>query len=182
MIENLKIALAVSVFYLCITTLIFNFSDDFTFASSALDWCFRILIIVSVSAGIILLKKRNGGKILIGQGFKAGLSYSFFLSIFFALSMFIFSNYIKPDYTDNIQQHYRSMQYQKMMSQYVYDTWNRDTITSGAIDTVNTSLDKYLDQTKFFFTNEGQVFINYLYCLIYGLVTALTVSMLIRKE
>lgn len=181
-IRTLKLSAIFGLIYFFLITVIFKFNTDFESKYSMLDWCFRIVVIVSVSMSIVLLKKLQKDKLTIGQGFKEGALVSFFLAAIISISMGLFTGFVQADYSDNLKKNYREMQYSKMMKEYVYEEWKKDTITSGAIDTVNQSLDKFLLSRNFFFTNKGQVMINYIYCLFYGIITALTVSMLMRKE
>ena len=69
-----------------------------------------------------------------------------------------------------------------MMKKYVYEVWKKDTITQGAKDTINNSLDKFIGKSKFYFTNNGQVSVNLFYSFVYGIVISLTVSLLVIKQ
>jgi hypothetical protein len=69
-----------------------------------------------------------------------------------------------------------------MMRKYISETWKKDTVTQGAIDTINRGLDLNISkQTGTLFTTKGQMIISFLYTLFWGLTTAITVAMLSRQ-
>jgi hypothetical protein len=162
--------------------LIHNAGFDFVSASNATDWLFRIVLIGFVSVSIIYVKKINNGYIGFKDGFVAGGCATLFLSLFVSLGTWVFCNYINPVYVENVENSYREMQYNSTMKKYAYEVWKKDTITQGAIDTVNNSLDKFISNSKFYFTNNGQVIVNLFYSFLYGIVITLTVSLLLVKQ
>ena len=105
-----------------------------------------------------------------------------FIAFYIAFGTWIFAKYINPIYIQGVEKSYREMQYKAMLEQYVYKNWNKkDTITQGAIDTVQNGLDMYIQKTKYYFTIKGQVLINALYSLIWGFMISLTISLMTRK-
>lgn len=181
--NSFYIALAGGIFYLVSLVFIDNLGMDFRTTNTTFDWLFRAVMICFVSFAILHRKRLSGGYLSFKEGFTAGLSVGLLMVFLITFSMWLYTGAINPEYTATIESNYRDMQYNSMMKEYIYKTWKRDTITPGAIDTVNTSLDKYITTTKFYFTNQGQVWMYFFYSLVYSLVTSLTISMLnVRKK
>ncbi len=180
--KSFVIASIGGVLFLVGRILIHNAGFDFVSASNATDWLFRIVLIGFVSFSVIYVKKRNNGYIGFKEGFVAGGCATLFLALYVSLGTWVFCNYINPVYVESVEKSYREMQYNSTMKKYVYEVWRKDTITQGAIDTVNNSLDKFISKSKFYFTNKGQVTVNLFYSFIYGIVIALTVSLLVVKQ
>ena len=179
----LLIALVGGLFYLSALLFVHRAGYEFRTANSIYEWLFRGVMICFVSFGILHQKRLSKGYLTFKEGFRAGFSVTVFLVVFVSLSTWIYCTYINPVYSDNVEMNYRDMQYNSMMKEYVYKTWKQDTISPGAIDTVSRSLDKYIKTTQFYFSISGQVWMYFLYSLVYGLVTALTISMLnVRKK
>jgi hypothetical protein len=177
------IALIGGLFYLSVQTFIHQMNVEFRTANSIYLWLWRAVMICFVSFGILHQKRLSKGYLSFKEGFRAGFSVTVFLVAFISLSTWIFCAYINPLQVENTERNYRDMQYNSMMKEYVYKTWKRDTISPGAIDTVQQSLDKYIKTTQFYFSNQGQIFIYFFYSLVYGLITTLTISMLnVRKK
>ncbi|MCH2020952.1 MAG: DUF4199 domain-containing protein [Saprospiraceae bacterium] len=177
--KTFKIASIGGVCYILGRFFIHKAGLDYTTAS---DWLFRVLMVVVVSFSILRFKASKLGYLSFRDGFSIGGFTTIFLAFYIAFGTWFFVNYINPLYTQGVEKSYRKMQYKSMMEQYVYKNWNKkDTITQGAIDTVQHGLDMYIEKTKFYFTLKGQVFINGIYSLIWGVVISLTVSLMTRK-
>ena len=72
--------------------------------------------------------------------------------------------------------------YQKMLRKYVHEQWKKDTVTQGAIDTVNRGIELNIKKyTAKNFTTIGQVQITVFHALLWGVLVSLTVSMLVRN-
>lgn len=158
---------------------IHQFQGDYT---DMPDWLFRIVIIATVSYAIIAIKRKNQGYINIKQGAIAGSLTTLFLSIFLVIATWFYCDVVNPNYTEGYKQEYRELHYNRMMRKYISENWKKDTITQGAIDTINRGLDLNITkQTATLFTTKGQMIISFLYTLFWGLTTAITVAMLSRQ-
>lgn len=150
--------------------------------SSLSEWWFRGVLVFFVLLSIVVLKAQNNGFLNFGDGFKVGMVTTCFLTIFIAISTWLYCDYLNPMYTENYEKEYRAMHYEKMMRKQIAEGWNRDTITQGAIDTVQQGLDlnvkKYVGHL---FTTAGQVQSNFLYTFFWGIMITLTVALLARK-
>ncbi len=150
--------------------------------SEAPDWLFRIVIIVTISLAIIMVKRSNGQLLTIREGLSSGIFTSGLLALFIAIGTWFHCDIINPQYTDEYKEAYRDLHYTRMMQKYIHNKWGKDTITQGAIDTVNSGLDKNINQyTATMFTTKGQVSLNLLYALFWGLAVTFTVSILNRR-
>lgn len=163
------------------TGLFLIYKNDLTFTSTG-DWLFRILIIVSIST-ILLIKKRLSNHFLsIREGLKIGVLSTLLLSFLFAAVNFVYCQKINPTFTDDLKSHYKEMHYQKMLRKYVHEQWKKDTVTQGAIDTVNRGIELNIEKyTSKNFTTIGQVQITIFHALLWGFLVSLTVSMLVRN-
>jgi hypothetical protein len=158
---------------------IHQFEADY---SAMPDWLFRIVIIATVSYAIIAIKRKNRGLLHIKEGTIAGIFTTFFLSLFLVVGTWFYCDLVNPNYTEGYKQEYREMHYNRMMRKYISETWKKDTVTQGAIDTINRGLDLNISkQTGTLFTTKGQMIISFLYTLFWGLTTAITVAMLSRQ-
>lgn len=158
---------------------IHQFEADYT---DMPDWLFRIVIIATVSYAIIAIKRKNSGIINIKQGAIAGSLTTLFLSAFLVIATWFYCDVVNTNYTEGYKQEYRAMHYSRMMRKYISETWKKDTVTQGAIDTINRGLDLNITkQTATLFTTKGQMIISFLYTLFWGLTTAITVAMLSRQ-
>ncbi|MFT5647170.1 MAG: Ca2+/Na+ antiporter [Aureispira sp.] len=150
--------------------------------SSISEWWFRGVLVFFVLLSIVVLKAQNNGFLNFEEGFKVGMVTTCFLTVFIAISTWLYCDYLNPMYTENYEKEYRSMHYEKMMRKQIAEGWNRDTITQGAIDTVQRGLDlnvkKYVGHL---FTTAGQVQSNFLYSFFWGIMITLTVALLARK-
>ena len=165
--------------YLLGRFVIFQVEGDFT---SMGDWLFRIVVIGFVSLSIINYKRKNNNYLTIKDGATTGIIVSLFLAVFMAISAWFYSDVLNPNYNENLEKNYREFHYNKMMRKYVFEKWNRDTITPGAIDTVQRGLELNIkNSTGYYFTTSAHVWIHFLYTLFWGLATAITVAMLIRN-
>lgn len=150
--------------------------------SSLSEWWFRGILVFFVILSIVLLKGQNNGFLSFVEGFKVGMSTTGFLSIFIAISTWVSCEYLNPTYTENYEKQYRAMHYEKMMRKHIADKWGRDTITQGAIDTVQRGLDLNVkNQVGHLFTTAGQIQSNFLYTFFWGIMISLTVALLARN-
>lgn len=150
--------------------------------SSAADWLFRLVLIMFIIWSIVSLKNRQEGMLLFGEGFKMGFLTTSFLALYLALGTAFFCKYINPQYTEGLEESYRALHYNQMMRKYISETWKQDTITQGAIDTIQRGLDLNIEKyTGHLFTFSGQVQTSFLYSFLWGLMISITVSVLARK-
>ncbi len=150
--------------------------------SSAADWWFRLALVGTLIIGVVALKGKQNGYLTFGEGFKLGGITTLFLAIFMSVATWLYSSFVQPDYTAQYEQAYRDFHYKSMMRTYIGKTWKMDTITPGAIDTVQSGLDKNIDNyTGHLFTVSGQVQTAFMYSLFWGVLTSLTVVLLARK-
>ncbi|MBL4649537.1 MAG: DUF4199 domain-containing protein [Aureispira sp.] len=177
--HGLKVATIGGILYLLGLYLIHLEGLDF---SSISEWWFRGVLVFFVILSIVLIKGQNNGFLNFTEGFKVGMATTCFLSVFIAISTWLYCDYLNPMYTENYEKEYRSMHYEKMMRKYIADEWNRDTITPGAIDTVQRGLDLNIrNYVGHLFTTAGQVQSNFLYSFFWGIMFSLTVALLARK-
>ncbi len=172
----LKISIFGGITYLFGRYIIFKTGNDFT---SAPDWLFRLVLVGFVTLSIILQKKSNQNRITIREGFTAGAITTCFLAMFIAISTWFYCDVVNQKYTEEYKTAYRELHYENMMRAYIYKEWGRDTITQGAMDTVNRGLDLNIsNQTATLFTTKGQVVVSLIYTFFWGLAVAITVAML----
>jgi hypothetical protein len=177
--HGLKFAGIGGIFYLLGMYLIHLGGLDF---SSISDWWFRGILVFFIILSIVILKGENKGFLSFREGFTVGMITTGFLTVFIAISTWLYCDYLNPMYTDNYEQEYRTIQYEKMMRRYIAEEWKKDTITPGAIDTIQRGLDMYVkNQVGFLFTTGGQILSNFLHSLFWGIMISLTVSLLARK-
>jgi len=175
----LKLASLGGIFYLLGRYIIHQMGLDFT---SAPEWLFRIVFIGFIIAAITMLKASKNAYITFTEGFSVGMWTTLFLAIFVSLGTWFFCEYTYSDYTADLEKNYREFHYNKMMQKYVYETWKKDTITPGAIDTIQRGLDLNIEKyTKHQFTVSGQVQTSFMYSFFWGIVISLTVSLLSRR-
>lgn len=149
--------------------------------SSISEWWFRGVLVFFVILTIVIRKGRNNGFLTFVEGFQVGMITTGFLAVFIAISTWLYCDYLNPMYTENYEKQYRTMHYEKMMRRYIADEWGRDTITPGAIDTIQRGLDLNVkNQVGFLFTTAGQVQSNFLYSFFWGIMISLTVALLAR--
>lgn len=152
---------------------------DFT---ALTDWLFRLVLVGFISWTVLSVKRLQNGYIGGVDGFRAGMWATLFLTIYIALGTWFFCQYISPTYTKGLEKSYRALHYDRMLRKQIAETWGRDTITQGAIDTVQRGLDMNVEKyTKHLFTTAGQVQASLFYSFFWGLATAITVAMLARK-
>ncbi|WMX13661.1 MULTISPECIES: DUF4199 domain-containing protein [unclassified Aureispira] len=177
--HGLKFAAVGGLLYLLGVYLIHLGGLDFTSIS---EWWFRGILVFFVILSIVLRKGSNNGYLSFLEGFKIGMITTAFLAIFIAISTWLYCDYLNPMYTDNYEQQYRTMHYEKMMRRYIAETWNRDTITPGAIDTIQRGLDLNINNhVGYLFTTGGQVQSNFLYSFFWGIMISFTVALLARN-
>jgi uncharacterized membrane protein YiaA len=151
--------------------------------SGAGDWWFRIVLVATLVIGILALKGRNNGQLSFAQGFKLGGLTTLFLAILMSVASWLYNAVVHPTYTQEYEQAYREFHYNRMLTKYVAENWKRDTITQGAIDTVQNGLDLNIkNYTGRLFTVGGQVQTTFIYAIFWGLLTALTVVLLAIKS
>lgn len=151
--------------------------------SDVADWWFRLSIVGTLVIGVLALKGAQNGYVSFGEGFKLGALITLFLSIAMSAATWLYTSVIQPDYSQEYEQAYREFQYNRMMRTYIGTTWKKDTITEGAIDTVQNALDINIrEHTGHLFTVSGQVQTAFMYSIFWGLLTSLTVVMLARKS
>jgi hypothetical protein len=150
--------------------------------SDAAVWWFRITPVATITIGILALKGRQQGYLNFGEGFKLGSITTLFLALFMTGATWLYVTSIHPSYTQEYEQTYRDFHYNKMMRTYIGETWKKDTITQGAIDTVNNGLDLNIQKhTGHLFTVAGQTQTAFMYTIFWGILTALTVVVMARK-
>lgn len=151
--------------------------------SSMADWWFRLVLVATLVIGILALKGRQQGYMSFSEGFKLGGTTTIFLALLMSLATWGYIKFVQPDYTQEYEQAYRNFHYNRMMRAYIAKTWEKDTVTSGAVDTVqnglNTNIEKY---TGHLFTVSGQVQSTFIYSIFWGILTSITVVLLARKE
>lgn len=150
--------------------------------SSISDWLFRGVLMFFVILTIITTKITQNGYLNFSEGFRVGMFATGFLAILMTLSTWIYCTRIHPTYAEDYEQEYRTLHYDKMMRKYISETWNRDTITQGAIDTIQRGLDLNIQKyTGHLFTVKGQVQTTLMYSFFWGLMITTTVALLARK-
>ena len=175
----LKVAALGGIFYLLGRYLIHQAGMDFT---SAEEWLFRIVLIVFVIAAITAVKASKNAYITFTEGLSVGLWTTLFLAVFVSMGTLFFCHYIYPDYTEGLEENYREFHYNKMMTKYIAEEWEMDTITQGAMDTVQNGLELNIkNYTGHQFTKAGQVQISVMYSFFWGIVISLTVALLSRR-
>lgn len=147
--------------------------------SAVADWVFRLAIILTIIITIVQTKARQQGHLDLLDGVKVGSMATAVLSILMTLNAFLFCSYLYQDYTEDLKTNYRNMQYNNTMRKYIATTWKKDTITQGAQDTVNNAIDLNLkNNTGYYFTTGAQMKMFFFYTLFWGIMTALTVSIM----
>lgn len=175
----LKFAVVGGIFYLFGCYLIHLAGLEYT---SLFDWLFRIILVIFILLPIILHKGANNGYLNFLDGIKIGMTTTVFLASFMAIGTWLYCDYLNSGYTDGYEKAYRELQYNRMMSQYVYDTWKKDTITQGAIDTVTNGLNKNIaEYTGHLFTTGGQVQLAFGAALFWGVLISITVTIFGQK-
>ncbi|MFK7799893.1 MAG: DUF4199 domain-containing protein [Aureispira sp.] len=150
--------------------------------SDAAVWWFRITPVATLTIGILALKGSQKGYLSFGEGFKLGSLTTLFLALFMSGATWLYMTNVHPNYTQEYEQAYRDFHYNKMMREYIGETWKKDTITQGAIDTVNNGLDLNIQNyTGHLFTVAGQTQTAFVYTIFWGLLTLFTVIVLARK-
>jgi len=179
LIDYLKFAALGGAVYLLGRYAIMRVGMDFT---TAPDWLFRIVLIGFITWSIVELKRKKEGEIDLKQGLIAGLATTSFLALFMALATWFYCDVVNPTYAEGYKTSYREMHYNKMMRKYIADKWHKDTITQGAIDTVNHGLDLNIkNQTAKLFTTAGQVQMSIIYTFFWGIAISFTVAMLAHQ-
>ena len=113
---------------------------------------------------------------------KIGILSTVLLSFLFAAVNFVYCQRINPTYTEDLKTNYKEMHYQKMLRKYVHENWKKDTVTQGAMDTVNRGIELNIEKyTAKNFTTAGQIQITIFHALLWGILVSLTVSMLARN-
>lgn len=177
--HGLKFAAIGGLMYLLGLYLIHLGGLDFSTIS---EWWFRGVLVFFVILSIVLKKGQNSGFLTFVEGFEIGMITTSFLAIFIAISTWLYCDYLNPMYTENYEAQYRALHYEKMMRRYIADEWARDTITPGAIDTIQRGLDLNIkNQVGHLFTTAGQVQSNFLYSFFWGIMISLTVALLARN-
>lgn len=177
--KSLLTSLVGGLFYLLARYILHQADLDFSMAS---DWLFRIVLIVFISWTVISLKIQKRGWITFVEGFRAGMWTTFFLSIFMAMATWYFCEIANPNYTADLEKTYREFHYNQMMRNYIGEYWGRDTITQGAIDTVQRGLDLNIkNYTGHLFTTGGQVQTSLFYSFFWGLAAAASIALMARK-
>jgi hypothetical protein len=149
--------------------------------SSISDWWFRGILVFFVLITIVVKKGQNNGFLNFEEGFKVGMVTTVFLTVFIAIGTWLYCDYLNPMYTDNYKEQYRALHYEQMMREYIAKKWERDTITPGAIDTVQGGLDLNEKYVGHLFTTAGQVQSNFLHSFFWGIMISLTVALLARN-
>lgn len=150
--------------------------------SSISDWLFRSVLVFFVILTIVTTKATQNGYLNFSEGFRVGMFATCFLAILMTLSTWVYCTRIHPTYTDDYEQVYRTLHYDKMMRKYIAETWKRDTITEGAKDTIQRGLDLNIQKyTGHLFTVAGQMQTTFMYSFFWGLMITLTVALLARK-
>lgn len=150
--------------------------------SDASIWWFRITPVATITIGILALKGRQQGYLGFGEGVKLGSITTLFLALFMSAATWLYLTKVHPNYNEEYEQTYRNFHYNKMMRTYIGETWKKDTITQGAIDTVNNGLDLNIqNHTGHLFTTTGQTQAAFMYTIFWGILTALTVVVMARK-
>jgi hypothetical protein len=177
--HGLKFATIGGILYLLGLYLIHLGGLDF---SSISEWWFRGVLVFFVILSIVLQKGQNNGFLSFVEGFQVGMATTCFLAISIAIGTWLYCDHLNPMYTDNYEDQYRTMHYEKMMREYIAETWERDTITPGAIDTIQRGLDLNVNNyVGHLFTTAGQVQSNFIYSLFWGIMISLTVALLARN-
>ena len=114
--HGLKFASIGGIFYLLGMYLIHLGGLDF---SSISDWWFRGILVIFIILSIVILKGQNKGFLNFIEAFKVGMTTTGFLTVFIAISTWLYCDYLNPMYTENYENEYRSMQYEKMMRRYI---------------------------------------------------------------
>ena len=150
--------------------------------SAISEWWFRGILVFFVILSILIQRGKNNGFLNFKEGFQLGMATTCFLAVFITISTWLYCDYLNPMYTENYEKEYREMHYEKMMRRYIAKHWERDTITPGAIDTIQRGLDLNIkNQVGQLFTTEGQVKSNFLYSFFWGIMISLTVALLARN-
>lgn len=177
--NTLKIALVGTLFYLLTRYILLQSNMAI---SPAAEWLFRIVFVVFISWAVIALKVSKSGYITFVEGFSAGMWTTLFLSVFLAISTWYYCQFMHPTYTAELEQTYRDFHYKQMMRTYIGENWGMDTITQGAIDTVQRGLDLNVkNYTGHLFTTGGQVQTSLFYGFFWGLAAAASIALMSRK-
>ena len=173
-----KIALLGSVFYLAGLWLVTALGWHL---SSTPDWLFRLVLVFGVVLSVTVVRGQQNGYLSFSEGVRVGSVTTLMLAIGMAVSMWLYATAINPPYAEEYREAYYEMQYNRTMQKYINDHYGKDTMTQGAIDTVQRAVTIYVDKAGHFFTRGGQTQIVFGYALIWGMLTTLTVVLLARR-
>jgi len=177
--NTLKISTIGGITYLFGRYVLHQAGMDFT---ALTDWLFRLVLVGFISWTVLSFKALQNGYIGLLDGLRVGLWATLFLAIYIAFGTWFFCQYISPTYTEGLEKTYRTLHYDLMMRKYIAEEWGKDTITPGAIDTIQKGLDMNIEKyTGHLFTIRGQVQTSLFYSFFWGLAIAGTVAILGRR-
>lgn len=155
--------------------------------SDWVNWVFRITIIVAVVWSVMGFRIRMLSKAGFLQFFSVGMITTTFLGLYMAVSVFIFYNYITPDYHIRFEEYYRAKREVQMYNSQLkkqQDLIDDSTyrLTSEDSLLVKNGLEKHMEGTKFFFSTGGQMVINLIFSLVWGLAVTISVALMMPKK
>lgn len=175
---SIKISLLASLVYLLGLWLLTSMEWHL---SSAIDWLFRGVLVFGVVLSITLVRGQQNGFLGFKEGMRIGSVTTLLLSIGMSIVIGSYVSLINPTYVNDYRQAYTDMQYEKTMRTYIYETYKKDTMTQGAVDTVTRGVNLYMGKIDHFFTRGGQIQITFGYAIAWGILTTLTAVLFARR-
>jgi hypothetical protein len=155
--------------------------------TDGVNWVFRIAIVIAVIWSIIGLRIRMPKKVGFLQFFSTGIITSVILGLYMALSAFIFYNFVTPDYHPRFEAYYKAKRELQMYNSQLkkkQDDLDDTTYRLNGEDSsiVNSGLEKHMEGTHFFFSTNGQIAINLIFSLVWGIAITLSVTLMMPKK
>lgn len=155
--------------------------------SDGINWVFRIALIIAVIWAIIGFRMLRPQKAGFLQFFSVGMVTTGFLGFYIAVSSFILFNFIDPNYLPRFEAFYKEkrevqMYYSQLQKKQedLDDTTYRLNSADSLI--VKNGLEKHMEGTHFFFTKTGQILINFIFSLVWGIAITLSVTLMMPKK
>ena len=149
--------------------------------SSTVDWLFRVVLVFGVVLTISVVRGRQNGYLTFKEGMRVGSVSTLLLAAGMSVVMWSYVSMISPTYVDDYRQAYFDLKYEQTMRTYIYQKYQKDTMTQGAVDTVKRAVDTYMGRVDHFFTRSGQTQFTFGYALAWGILATLTVVLLARR-
>jgi hypothetical protein len=152
-----------------------------------IEWIFRIAVIVCIIWSVMGFRMQYAPRGMgFGSAFGLGMLSSLFLGLYMALSIFIFQNYVAPNYNTAYKEYYRSKRsvqmYNTQLNKQIKEKGESYKLTASDTALVEKGLNLHLERVAFHFTSEGSASINLIFSLVWGIAIAATVSFMARKK